>query len=87
MFVSEHGISGPTYNLTPNATQRYEKASMDMKVSGGQSTVNYEIKPFLDVKTLEDHANSGSVSNLMPIRQAWDRMCFSHWKGRARSFV
>lgn len=65
LFVSEHGISGPTYNPTPNADQRYEKAGVDIKLSGvaGES-MDYEAKAFWDVKDLSDRANTGMMSDL-----------------------
>ncbi len=64
-FVSDHGVSGPTYNPTPNAGQRYEKASLDVKLDGmAQQALDYDVKAYLDVKKLEDTANNGDVAEL-----------------------
>ena len=64
-YLSDHGISGPTYNPTPNASQRYEKGSLDMKVKGllGEA-FDYEVKTFVDLIGLEDFSNSGEKSTL-----------------------
>ncbi|SDU32175.1 TonB-dependent receptor plug domain-containing protein [Desulfobacula phenolica] len=64
-FISDHGVSGPTYNPTPNAHQRYEKASLDVKLDGmAQQALDYDVKAYLDVKKLEDTANNGDVAKL-----------------------
>lgn len=65
VFVSEHGSAGPTYNPTPNASQKYEKGSLDLKVKGeAGKSVDYEVKTFVDVKSLTDESNSGFVAEL-----------------------
>ena len=74
-FVSEHGVSGPTYNPTPNAGQRYEKASLDLKIEGmalesfnlgalNYDALDYDVTAYLDVKRLDDTANNGDTSKL-----------------------
>ena len=63
-FVSDHGVSGPEYNLTPNAKQRYEKASLDLKYDGYTDLLDYTFKTWGDVKRLDDTANDGSSSRL-----------------------
>lgn len=74
-FVSDHGVAGPTYNPTPNASQRYEKASLDFKAAGllpekltfgglEESALDYDITGFLDMKRLDDTANNGETSKL-----------------------
>ena len=64
-YVSDHGVSGPTYNPTPNAAQRYEKGSLDMKAKGFLGDAfDYEVKTFMDITDLEDRSNSGDTSKL-----------------------
>ncbi len=64
-YLSDHGIAGPTYNPTPNANQRYEKGSLDMKVKGFMGeALDYEVKSFVDITNLEDFSNSGEKSTL-----------------------
>ncbi|WP_022668596.1 TonB-dependent receptor plug domain-containing protein [Desulfospira joergensenii] len=63
-FVSDHGVSGPEYNLTPNARQRYEKASLDLKYDGFVDSLDYTFKTWGDFKRLDDTANNGSQSIL-----------------------
>lgn len=64
-FLSDHGVSGPTYNPTPKASQRYEKSSLDVKVKGflGES-LDYDVKAYADRVDLEDTANNGEVAKL-----------------------
>ena len=64
-YLSDHGVSGPTYNPTPHARQRYEKGSLDMKVKGLMGdALDYEIKAFGDVTNLEDTSNTGEKATL-----------------------
>jgi len=74
-FASDHGVAGPTYNPTPNARQHYEKASLDFKAEGmlpkefafgsmEGGGMDYDITAFLDMKRLDDTANSGDTSKL-----------------------
>ncbi|MBU0970138.1 MAG: TonB-dependent receptor, partial [Proteobacteria bacterium] len=74
-FVSDHGVAGPTYNPTPNARQRYEKASLDFKTEGllpkgftfgrlEENALDYDITAFLDIERLDDTANNGDTSKL-----------------------
>lgn len=63
-FVSDHGISGPDFNRTPNARQRYEKASLDLKYDGFVDSLDYTFKTWGDLKRLDDTANNGSQSSL-----------------------
>jgi iron complex outermembrane receptor protein len=64
-YYSEHGSAGPTYNLTPDARQKYQKGALDFRVQGllGE-TVNYDLKTYLDVTHLKDESQTGSVSTL-----------------------
>jgi len=64
LFVSDHGISGPTYNPTPNARQRYEKASLDMKFEGVSDLAAFTLKGWGDLATLDDTAENQSKSRL-----------------------
>jgi len=61
-FHSEHGVAGPTYNPTPNAEQRYDKGSLDVKMKGvwGDSA-DYDVKAYGDTAHLKDRSNSGDV--------------------------
>ena len=64
-YLSDHGISGPTYNPTPNASQRYEKGGLDMKVKGFLGDcLDYEVKAFGDFTALEETSNTGEKVNL-----------------------
>ncbi|ETR69877.1 MAG: iron complex outermembrane recepter protein [Candidatus Magnetoglobus multicellularis str. Araruama] len=64
-YHTEHGVSGPTYNPTPNARQRYDKFSLDAKIKGLlANNSDYEMKLYGDVLALEDHANAGDISTL-----------------------
>lgn len=69
-FVSDHGVAGPTYNPTPHASQRYEKASLDFKADGmaldvlDLAVLDYDVIVYLDAKHLDDTANNGDTSNL-----------------------
>ncbi len=63
-YVSDHGVSGPTYNPTPDADQRYEKAGLDMKYKGFTNLADYTLKAWTDVKKLDETAQNGSKSTL-----------------------
>lgn len=64
-YHTEHGVSGPTYNLTPNARQKYDKGSLDFKAKGlAGAKADYDIKLYGDILSLEDQADSGDVSTL-----------------------
>ncbi len=64
-YLSDHGISGPTYNPTPNARQRYEKGGLDMKAKGFMGdALDYELKAFGDFTELKETANTGEKANL-----------------------
>ncbi len=64
-YQSEHGSAGPTYNLTPDARQFYQKGALDFRVQGlcGESG-DYDLKTYLDVTRLEDESQSGLISTL-----------------------
>ncbi len=63
-YISDHGVAGPTYNPTPNATQRYEKGSLDVKYSDLASFADYTVKAWTDIKKLDETANNGDKSTL-----------------------
>lgn len=64
-FISDHGVSGPTYNPTPNASQEYKKGGLDFKLDGPAGDyMDYDIKAWVDVKELNDTANNGATSDL-----------------------
>ena len=62
---SKHGVSGPTYNPTLHAWQKYDKGSLDFKIKGfaGKNS-DYDIKLYGDILALKDYANEGDVSTL-----------------------
>ncbi|MCP4117729.1 MAG: TonB-dependent receptor [Desulfobacteraceae bacterium] len=64
-YLSDHGVSGPTYNPTPGASQRYEKGSLDLKFKGfiGES-MDYDLKAYGDLTDLKDRANNGDTARL-----------------------
>ena len=63
-YISDHGIAGPTYNLTPNAEQRYEKASLDAQYKGFTDYTDYTLKGWTDAKRLDETSQSGEQSKL-----------------------
>ena len=63
-YVSDHGVAGPTYNPTPDAAQRYEKASFDVKYKGFTDRSDYTLKAWTDAKTLDETAQNGDKSTL-----------------------
>lgn len=63
-YISDHGIAGPTYKPTPNAEQRYAKASLDMKYKGFSDQTDYTLKAWGDAVALDDRSQNGSVSTL-----------------------
>jgi iron complex outermembrane receptor protein len=63
-FVSDHGVAGPLYNLTPNARQRYEKASAEAKYKGFTRDMDYTLKTWGDYTDLDETADNGSDSRL-----------------------
>jgi iron complex outermembrane receptor protein len=64
-YQSEHGSAGPTYNLTPDARQFYQKGALDARIQGlvGDGG-DYDLKPYLDITRLEDESQTGLVSTL-----------------------
>ncbi len=64
-YQSEHGSSGPVYNPTPDARQKYRKGSLDLRIKGfcGE-TGDYDTKLFMDGVRLEDRAQTGLVATL-----------------------
>ena len=63
-YISDHGVSGPTYNRTPDAEQRYEKASLDMKYKGFLNETDYTFKVWSDLIKLDETSQDGSESSL-----------------------
>ena len=63
-YVSDHGVSGPTYNPTPDAEQRYEKASLDVKYKGFAGETDYTLKAWTNAVTLDETAQDGASSRL-----------------------
>lgn len=69
-YLSEFGSIGPIDNPTPDARQRYEKGSLDARISGmlGE-TGTYSINPYGDMVNLEDRSQSGFTSTLDDIKE------------------
>ncbi|MCK5163296.1 MAG: TonB-dependent receptor [Desulfobacula sp.] len=64
-YVSNHGVAGPAYNPTPNAFQKYERASLDFKVKGIlKEQTDYDVKAYVHMTRLEDKADSGAMAGL-----------------------
>ncbi|WP_084813685.1 TonB-dependent receptor plug domain-containing protein [Desulfogranum japonicum] len=63
-YISDHGIAGPTYNPTPDAEQRYEKASLDLQYKGFTDDADYTLKGWTDAKRLDETSQSGEKSKL-----------------------
>ncbi len=63
-YVSDHGIPGPTYKPTPDAGQRYEKGSLDLKYKGFSGETDYTLKAWTDVTKLDDTSQSGDLYTL-----------------------
>jgi len=64
-YVSKHGTPGPTYNLTPDARQRYTKGSFDFRMQRMVGEVGeYSVKGYADRTELEDRSQSGITSDL-----------------------
>ena len=64
-YVSDHGVSGPIYNPTPDASQKYERASLDFKVKGVlKETIDYDVKTYAHVTRLKDESQSGAQASL-----------------------
>ncbi len=91
-FVSDHGVAGPTYNPTPNASQRYEKASLDFKVDGmaledlDSGDLDYNVNAYLDIKHLDDTANNGDRSELDAITTGFGTNFFHTNAGEDKEF-
>ncbi len=64
-YEAEYGSAGPIDNPTPDARQRYRKASLDLGYAGilGDSG-SLETTLFGDVTTLRDRSQSGTVATL-----------------------
>ncbi|MEZ4524379.1 MAG: TonB-dependent receptor [Desulfobacterales bacterium] len=64
-YISEYGSAGPTDNPTPDARQRYAKASADFQLRGfaGESG-DYSLKAYADQVDLTDESQSGFTSDL-----------------------
>jgi vitamin B12 transporter len=68
-YMSEHGSPGPTDNPTPDARQRYEKGSFDVKAQGLiKETGDYSIGAYADHVSLKDESQSGFTSDLTDIK-------------------
>lgn len=68
-YLSEFGSSGPVDNPTPDARQKYQKGSLDARVSGLLGdTGTYSINPYGDVVNLKDRSQSGFTSTLDDIK-------------------
>ncbi len=64
-FSSESGSPGPLDNPTPNARQRYEKASFDGRLSGmAGANGDYALNLYGDLVELKDTSQSGRVATL-----------------------
>ncbi len=63
-YYSEHGVSGPTYNPTPDARQRYSKAGLDGQLKGFNRYGDYSLKTFSDLVHLKDNLQNGSSAIL-----------------------
>jgi len=64
-YHSFHGSPGPTDNPTPDARQRYEKASFDLMGKGFLGDKgDFSIKSYGDITDLADHSQTGFKSKL-----------------------
>ena len=64
-FQSENGSAGPTYNLTPDARQSYQKGAFDFRMKGMLwQTGDYNLKTYVDMIRLEDESQYGFTSTL-----------------------
>ena len=64
-FQSENGSAGPTYNLTPDARQSYQKGAFDFRLKGMlMQTGDYNLKTYGDMIRLEDESQEGFTSTL-----------------------
>ena len=63
-YVSDRGVSGPTYNLTPDAQQKCAKTSFDLKYKGYKDDTDYTLKAWTDIKKLDETAQNGDESSL-----------------------
>ncbi|MGD9160699.1 MAG: TonB-dependent receptor [Desulfobacteraceae bacterium] len=64
-YYSSHGSSGPVDNPTPDARQRYRKASLDFQTKGYLKTKKeYSLKTYVDTVDLWDKSQAGYVSTL-----------------------
>lgn len=64
-YLAEHGSAGPEDNLTPDARQRYRKASFDSRLSGLLGgAADYSLNLYGDWIDLEDDSQSGYTSKL-----------------------
>lgn len=68
-YLSDHGSPGPADNPTPDASQHYEKGSLDVQTKGlAGETGDYSLKAYADRETLRDEAQSGFTSNLEDLK-------------------
>ncbi len=64
-YYSEHGSSGPTDNVTPDARQTYQKGALDFQAKGLlKNKKEYSVKTYADVTDLEDKSQAGYISTL-----------------------
>lgn len=64
-YQSEHGSPGRTGNPTPHARQTYKKGALDFRAKGvWMEACAFELKTYLDVKSLKDDSESGGESTL-----------------------
>jgi iron complex outermembrane receptor protein len=64
-YTADYASSGPADNPTPDAWQRYRKASFDGRFSGPMGEKGtYSLVPDFDLTALSDHSQSGFTSTL-----------------------
>ncbi len=78
-YHSSHGSSGPVDNPTPDARQRYQKASLALQANGFlASQKEFSLKTYIDVEDLEDKSQTGLESSLdvlksgLNLEATWD---------------
>ncbi|MBN1905886.1 MAG: TonB-dependent receptor [Deltaproteobacteria bacterium] len=78
-YHSSHGSSGPLDNPTPDARQRYQKASLDLQANGFlNSKKELSLKTYIDLENLKDKSQMGFESTLdvlksgLNLETVWD---------------
>jgi len=64
-YISDHGVTGPLYNPTPDASQKYERASLSCKYIGViKDEIDYNTQVYTNITRLKDKSQTSARAKM-----------------------